>query len=493
MSVKTKTDMIMLTKISNIIMELSKVDSLNTCYKALSEIIKEMVDIEEEYFFNKDDEEKIYEIFDKEHDESIEELVKWSFKKTEVSIFPEEKGSYIVMPITQSTKVNFVYTIFTSQQEFSNRFMMILRITTFLLGNLFETLVLYEDILDKNIIIEKNKNFLNNILNSTIDSIAVYDEAKNIQFSNDNYKNLIEDKNFKEIIELEIKKALEEKSNKTFEKFYEEKTFSVDILNIKFENDYYILINMRDISGTKELEKLKKIDKMKNEFISTMSHELRTPLASIKAYSETIFNSLEALDKDTLTEFMKTILTESEHLENLLNNVLDFSKLETHSLDLEKSKFNLIELIKEVTNSLKDLSQDKKVDIVNETEIQKLEVYLDKVRIKQALANLIQNALKYSDNNKEQKKVIISLEDNDEKIKIIIEDNGIGIPEQEIPKIYDKFYRVDSSLTYEVQGTGIGLSIVKEIIETHDGSIEAESELGKGTKFTIEIPKEMVE
>jgi two-component system OmpR family sensor kinase len=491
MSSKVKSDILMLAKISNIIMELSKVDSLNTSYKALSDIVKDMVEIEEEYFFIKNSE-NYEEIFERNFSDELSELVRWSYSKTDISIFPEDEGSYIIIPIAQATNVNFVYAIFTKEQNFSNRFMMILRTTSFLMGNLFETLKLYEEILDKNILIEKNKNFLDNILNSTFDSVAVYNENLIIQFMNNNFRNVTNNEKFRKIIDGYVISSIAEKQNKSFEYEYEDKSYSFDLINIIFEKEYYVLVNIRDISGTKELEKMKKIEKMKNEFLSTMSHELRTPLSSIKAYSETLISSLEMIDKEMLEEFLTTIHNESEHLEALLNNLLDYSKLETHTLTIDRTKTDMIELMNSVIKALNDSIESKSIEVSVELEEDSIILDIDKTRIKQVLLNLIQNAVKYHDESKDKKVIKILIRTTLKECIIKIEDNGLGIAEEHLDKIFEKFYRADSSLTYNVQGTGIGLAIVKELVDLHGGSINVESVLGEGSTFTLTLPKEMV-
>jgi two-component system OmpR family sensor kinase len=251
-------------------------------------------------------------------------------------------------------------------------------------------------------------------------------------------------------------------------------------------------VNIRDISGTKELEKMKKIEKMKNEFLSTMSHELRTPLSSIKAYSETLISSLEMIDKEMLEEFLTTIHNESEHLEALLNNLLDYSKLETHTLTIDRTKTDMIELMNSVIKALNDSIESKSIEVSVELEEDSIILDIDKTRIKQVLLNLIQNAVKYHDESKDKKVIKILIRTTLKECIIKIEDNGLGIAEEHLDKIFEKFYRADSSLTYNVQGTGIGLAIVKELVDLHGGSINVESVLGEGSTFTLTLPKEMV-
>jgi two-component system OmpR family sensor kinase len=355
-----------------------------------------------------------------------------------------------------------------------------------MVGNLFENLTLYDKILNKNFIIEKNKNFLNSILNSTNDSMVVFSENKEINFKNEKYDQLGTD--IQEKLNDIIISTLDNERNQSEEIEVNDKFYSIDSNFLEFENEKNVLIVIRDISGTKELEKLKKLDKMKMEFLSMMSHELRTPLSAIKAYSDTIIDSYELLDDETLMEFFNTIQSETNHLHRLLNDLLDFSKLELKTLNLEKTNFDINELINEICNTLEDFAKKNEVNIIFDNE-KSLEVFLDRTRMRQVIFNLIQNAIKYSDKRKEEKFVKIQTRTVNQELIIEIEDNSIGIKEEDKEKVFDKFYRSDTSLTYEIQGTGVGLSIVKDMVELHGGTIQLETQLGEGSKFIITVPR----
>jgi len=474
------------SNLSNIIMEISKVNDLDSAYKTLSKISSGLIDVDKEFFFKISEEDKVQEIFRTAYDADIEDMIIWSNKNLDVSIFPEENFSYVFVPIFSLNTKHFVYTAITKEDDFSNEMMMLFRIISFMTGNLFENLVLYDKILNKNFIIEKNKNFLNSILNSTNDSIVVFSENQEINFKNEKYDNL--DEGLQQELNSIIQRTLDTEKNQSEEKEIEDKFFSIDSNFLEFENEKNVLLVIRDISGTKELEKMKKIDKMKMEFLSMMSHELRTPLSAIKAYSDTIIDSYEMLDNETLMEFFRTIQSETNHLSRLLNDLLDFSKLELKTLHLEKTEFNINELIQEICNTLEEFSNNNDVEIIfhkNES----IKVFMDRTRIRQVIFNLIQNAIKYSDKEKEHRFVEITTEIKENNIIIKIKDNSIGIKSEDKEKIFDKFYRSDTSLTYEIQGTGVGLSIVKDMVELHGGTIELDTELGKGSTFILTIPR----
>lgn len=473
------------SKLSNIIMEISKVNDLTSAYNSLSKIVDTLIEKDKDYFF-KIEENKVKEIFNTSYNSDIEDMVIWVNNNLDISVFPEEDFSYIFIPIYSLNKTHFIYTAISKEENFSNEVMMLFRFLSFMAGNLFENLFLYEKILNKNLIIEKNKNFLNSILNSTNDSIVVFSETKKINFKNEKYDFL--DENIKEKLNNIIMHTLDNQHSQSEEIEINQKFYSIDSNFLNFENEKNVLIVIRDISGTKELEKLKKLDKMKMEFLSMMSHELRTPLSAIKAYSDTIIDSYEMLDDETLLEFFSTIQSETNHLNRLLNDLLDFSKLELKTLNLEKTKFDINNLINEVCNTLEDFAKTNEVNIITENK-KTLIVFLDRTRMRQIIFNLIQNAIKYSDREKEERFVRIRTKIVDQDLIIEIEDNSIGIKKEDKEKIFDKFYRSDTSLTYKIQGTGVGLSIVKDLVELHGGIIELDTELGKGSKFTIKVPR----
>ncbi len=476
-------------RISNIIMELSKIGDIESSYSTLSSLINSMVKTEEEYFFA-EKESTLSEIFNHNYSRDIYDLIKWGYSQGDISMFPEGEGSMIILPISKGPKVLFVYAAYVKLQEFSNEFMMFLRIIAFLMGSLYENLLLYNEILDKNAIIEKNKNFLDTLINGSIDSIIVYDKSMNIYFKNSSYDSISGNSLLLERLHDINIATIDSNKRQIVELEQDDKFYSIESLPIYFEQESFALCFIRDISGTKELEKLKQLDKMKMEFLSMMSHELRTPLSAVKAYSETIITAFEDMDRDTTLAFLTTILTEANHLEKLLNDLLDFSKLELKTLKLEPSVFDIVELINDIINSSEQAATASKVTVSFEKSKEHIKVNLDKSRVRQAVTNILQNAIKFCDREKENSFAKVSLDDTPSSVEIKVEDNGIGINEKYYSKVFEKFFKVDSSLTYQVQGTGIGLSMAKEFIEMHGGSICIEKSLeGIGTTFKITLPK----
>ena len=230
------------------------------------------------------------------------------------------------------------------------------------------------------------------------------------------------------------------------------------------------------------LKEREETDKMKSRFFANISHEFRTPLTLILGPAQKIL-------KKESTDIMKEvniIARNSNRLLQLVNQLLDLSKIESGKLKLEASKGNIVSFVKGVALSFESLSESKDIVLKIESEKEYLEVYFDKEKMTKILSNILSNSFKFTP---EEGKITISiLEANQSKVEIKIKDTGIGILREEIPKLFDRFYQVDSSHTREYEGTGIGLALTKELVELHHGRILVESELGKWTEFTILLP-----
>ncbi|MFW6449890.1 MAG: GAF domain-containing protein [Nanoarchaeota archaeon] len=244
--------------------------------------------------------------------------------------------------------------------------------------------------------------------------------------------------------------------------------------------------------ATKELQEknkeLRKMDEMKSDFVSNVSHELRTPLTSILGYTKLLHNGKLGELNDKQNNVLSTVVSESERLSRLINDVLDLSKLESGKIEIKFEKDDAGRIIKETVESLRHIAESKKIKLI--TRIEKnvgLETSPD--LLKQAVINLVNNALKFT---KENGRVTIAAKTNGNKVLIHVKDTGVGIPKEEVQKLFDKFYQVDSSMTREHNGTGLGLVIVKHIAELHNGTVKVNSKEGKGSRFTLELPVKQV-
>lgn len=236
-----------------------------------------------------------------------------------------------------------------------------------------------------------------------------------------------------------------------------------------------------------EIEELRKLTAYRREFLGNISHELKTPIFNIQGYVLTLLDGgLEdpAINKDYLLRTEKSI----NRLIAIIEDLEEISKLESGELKLNLSNFDLSELARDVAEFLEMKARKNNATIQISNELQKpVMVNADKKRIRQVLINLMENAIKYGDKAKNQ--ILVRFFDMDEHYLIEVKDNGPGIPEESLPRIFERFYRTDKGRSRDTGGSGLGLAIVKHIIEAHGQSIRVRSKLGKGTVFAFTLPK----
>ncbi|MDD5634308.1 MAG: ATP-binding protein [Candidatus Omnitrophica bacterium] len=233
-----------------------------------------------------------------------------------------------------------------------------------------------------------------------------------------------------------------------------------------------------------DITEVRRLEIMRRDFIANVSHELKTPLTSIKGFVETLLEgALE--DKEHNRDFLRIIQDHAERLDNLVNDLLSLSYLEAEETEISKKDFNLWRQAEDVIQGFKTQLKKKNIKIKNELPIN-LSIKADKNKIEQVFTNFIDNAIKF---NKENGYIKIYGQETKDNMKIIVEDSGFGIPEKDIPLIFERFYRVDKARSRELGGTGLGLSIVKHIVELHKGNVGVESTEGLGSKFWFILPK----
>ncbi|RSD27690.1 two-component system histidine kinase PnpS [Mesobacillus subterraneus] len=236
-----------------------------------------------------------------------------------------------------------------------------------------------------------------------------------------------------------------------------------------------------------DITELKKLEQMRKDFVANVSHELKTPITSIKGFSETLLDGAMN-DKATLEAFLEIILKESDRLQVLIQELLDLSKIEQHGFRLTVGEVDLVNEANEVIEILKGKAEQKDIllKLVQTSDDALIEA--DPDRLKQVLINLVSNAITYTPSGGS---VEISVKPQVDAVILEVKDSGIGIEKSEIPRIFERFYRVDKARSRNSGGTGLGLAIVKHIIEAHKGQIEVTSQIGKGTTFAIKFFKKL--
>ena len=240
-------------------------------------------------------------------------------------------------------------------------------------------------------------------------------------------------------------------------------------------------------------EELSAANKAQGEFLVNMSHELKTPLNVIFSTAQ-LFDmycksgSLDAR-KNQIIKYIDSLKQNSYRLSKLINNIVDTSKIESGFFQLNLSNKNIVEVIEGIVTSVTVFTESKGLNIIFDTDIEEKIIACDAEKIERIILNLISNAIKFSDDGDE---IFVEIKDKNEFVEISVKDNGIGIKKKHLDMIFDRFKQVDKSLSRNTEGTGVGLSLVKSIVELLGGTIYVESEYGKGSKFTVKLPSRKV-
>jgi len=279
---------------------------------------------------------------------------------------------------------------------------------------------------------------------------------------------------------------------------YLTKPLNLDEMIVRLQKvlqDRQRFVKLKDLADRLERtnQELKRIDEIKSEFVSVASHELRTPLAAIKNAIQLILKGKTGEINEAQEKFLSMADRNINRLTNILNNLLNLSRIESGKIQMKFENFELKKLIELTASSLKPQADEKSVLITFEAPEHLPEVYGDQEKIEQILTNLIGNAIKFTP---ERGQILLtarpcSKDQNNEhgdKIAVAVKDSGIGIPREHLEAIFEKFHQVEGSLHRSISGTGLGLAITKGLVEAHQGKIWVESEVGKGSTFIFTLP-----
>jgi len=281
-------------------------------------------------------------------------------------------------------------------------------------------------------------------------------------------------------------------SSKIINKIYEicglkkngtEVPIELSVSSRKTDEAFIATVIIRDITERKMAEeKLRKIDRMKTEFLSNVSHELRTPLQSISGFTKLIMNG-QVPDPATQQEFFQIIDRETMHLGNLINSLLDMSRLESGRFQIYRKPTPIRDMIIESLKMFQSLARDKNITLSDDIPPQLPEIEVDNERMRQVLINLLSNAIKFSDPGGS---VNVKVEKRESELLFQVSDRGMGIRQEAMPHLFERFYRAEGEMVRG--GTGLGLFISRQIIEAHGGRIWAESKVGEGSTFSFTLP-----
>jgi two-component system phosphate regulon sensor histidine kinase PhoR len=260
----------------------------------------------------------------------------------------------------------------------------------------------------------------------------------------------------------------------------------------KFLSAHWVpLLDEKGVQGVvavfHDVTELKRLENIRRDFVANVSHELRTPVTVIKGYSETLLDGLISSDPQKSTEFIQIILNHSVRLAALLNDLLSISEMESADFSFQMSPVSVESTLHKVCDLLKGKADAKKVAIAVPNLSRLPAVLADQGRLEQVLVNLVDNAIKYSSADG---RISISAEEDGEFIRIAVMDAGPGIPAASIPRLFERFYRVDSGRSRKEGGTGLGLAIVKHIVQLHGGRVWVENNAGEaGATFSFTLRK----
>lgn len=340
-----------------------------------------------------------------------------------------------------------------------------------------------------------------NVLNALADGVVISDAAGKIRFANCAAAALLGCRNADELLTRPLDEALGldtaaggEKVRRQFQnpadfcvvaELHKTADVADGVLRIARspvpdsggDNSAYVW-TLRDVTQTKLSEE------MRTQFVCSATHELRTPLANIKAYAETLSMD-DGIDFEKQKEFFNIINTEATRLSRFVDDLLDISRMEAGSLSLERHETDLQRMVEEVLEKVRPQAEQKGLSFESALPPKLPKLNLDKDKVAAALVNLLGNAVKYTPDGGA---VALRVENADDEIRIHVEDSGIGIAEEEIPKVFNKFFRSADERIQNITGSGLGLSFAQEVTRLHGGRIDLHSEVGRGSRFTLVLP-----
>jgi two-component system phosphate regulon sensor histidine kinase PhoR len=330
------------------------------------------------------------------------------------------------------------------------------------------------------------------LFDSMLEGLLLLDRHRKIYLTNRAFKNLFQLK-----IEPRGKTILEALRSHEIDELVARAEKEKQVFNHELKlpdlNERWLQVNAAAISNSAgesegtilvfhDLTRLKQLENQRAEFVGNVSHELRTPLSLIKGYVETLLDGARE-NPEVAERFLKIIERNAQRLDFLIQDLLTISALESERISLDLSPVNLSALVEKVFADLQSRAETKKIKLQNQ--LPELVANADANRLEQVFANLVDNAIKYGRN--EGSVFIGGKKLDDGKLEIFVRDDGPGIPPESLPRIFERFYRVDKARSREAGGTGLGLAIVKHIVQAHGGEVRAESEPGKGATFFFTI------
>ncbi|PTF60416.1 PAS domain-containing sensor histidine kinase [Staphylococcus chromogenes] len=339
------------------------------------------------------------------------------------------------------------------------------------------------------------RNRLVTTLENIPSAVLMIDKHGNIVVANKTFYDIfnentnVEQQNYEKLLHPTLKKLVVE-GFRTEKPVYDQVELHLNQIHQKFFDTSCVPILTRTkkrlqgmVIVLHDITQLKKLENLRRDFVANVSHELKTPITSIKGFTETLLDGAKN-DEASLDMFLNIMLKESNRIQSLVDDLLDLSKIEQNT-ELDKHSIRLSKVAHHALEMIQPLAQDKNIELIDEIN-DNVTAMADESKMSQVIVNLLSNAVNYSPPDK----TITIRVYNKERCKVIeVIDQGIGIAKEETYRIFERFYRVDKARSRDSGGTGLGLSITKHIVEGYQGTIEVESELGKGSIFRVQLPE----
>ncbi|MBZ5752793.1 ATP-binding protein [Metabacillus rhizolycopersici] len=336
--------------------------------------------------------------------------------------------------------------------------------------------------------LNQEKENLSNILSSMADGVITCNINGSILVTNPPAERFLQAWKYEQGIDMRMNDELPPEVKNLFQHVV--KTEKEQMLEIMLQGRSWVVLmsplyNQSDVRGAvvvlRDMTEERRLDKLRDDFIANVSHELRTPISMLQGYSEAIVDDIASTDEEK-KEIAQVIYDESLRMGRLVNELLDLARMEAGHITLNLEEISVPQFIDKINRKFQGLAKEKTISLHSNIDLNESLYVLDPDRIEQVLTNLIDNAIRHTS---EHGSVLISVASKENDLMIKIQDTGSGIPQEDLPFVFERFYKADKARTRGRAGTGLGLAIVKNIVEAHQGKIQVHSKLGEGTTFSI--------
>ena len=339
----------------------------------------------------------------------------------------------------------------------------------------------------------EERNLSAAILGSMVEGVAVVNSAERLLFANEGFvgileldkppesgSSLVEVVRQTELIEA-VRNVLEGAPRVEAEIItgtLRQRFFAATVASVKATENSGAVVVLHDITD------LRKLERVRRDFVANVSHEFKTPLTAIQGFAETLLSGAMD-DPQNRVRFLQIILEHSRRLARLTDDLLELSKMDADRLDLEVDRLSVLQLVQSCVETAQRVATEKHLRVSVNLPSSVPDIVADRRRLAEVLQNLLDNAMQYTPSGGE---IVVSVSSDRQEVTFTVSDTGIGIPQVDQPRIFERFYRVDVARSREVGGTGLGLSIAKHLVEAHGGRIWVESEVGHGSQFYFTVP-----